>query len=196
LELRRIGNGVRKGLRVGDETTPASLFTMGGVAAKRCTVAHLNDFAQWWPGAGAIRPLVWPSKKPRLSEVSAHHSQGESFRVRGLRSVAFSDVAATATPAPGRCRGPRGFRSPDHVTWPDRQIPDGDIENREEQVAASRMVPVQRLRVRARWRSERRVHWRRCDDGHSRFLLPLKGQHLPFLSRNARVEVGRPVMEG
>jgi hypothetical protein len=51
--------------------------------------------------------------------------------------------------------------------------------------------------LRASWRRDfQRLEPARCCTCDLRFSFPLSSQHLPFPSRNARVEVGRTVMEG
>lgn len=77
------------------------------------------------------------------------------------------------------------------------QTPGEKTESTEDRVVSDRTLAVRLRNVRALWRKDRqRLEPARCCDCDLRFLFPQNSQHLPFPFRNARVEVGRTVMEG
>ena len=188
---------MRRGPRVGYRTTPVSFFAMGVVAAETCEAAHLDDVAGLWPRAGATWPSVWSSKKPPLPEVTPGMSRERSSHVSGGRSVALARLAHVAAELPRSSAGRHGSCVDDPLASLPRKTPNENAHDRNDEVVSIRPAPVRYQGGRAPWRTDRQHgHVVRCYDGHLRLLFPQSGQHLPFPLRNARVEVGRLVMEG
>jgi hypothetical protein len=95
------------------------------------------------------------------------------------------------------CRARRRSPGVGMMSRPDRQALNGEADRTDGKVVLTRMRPVHRLGVRAPWRkSKRRLVPARRGDCTLRFFFPQGSRHLPFPFRNARVEVGRTVMEG
>lgn len=120
-------------------------------------------------------------------------SAGESARLPvsrpdGPRSLnAVQGIAQTTS-----CR-----RCPEAVAPPDVQNPGGKTVCTDDTVVRNRILPVHNCGARAPWRkSKQRLTSARCGDCHLRFLFPQGSRHLPFPSSDARVEMGRTVMEG
>lgn len=195
--LRRIRKGVRRGPRVDGTTTAVSFFAMGVVAAETCGAAHLDGFGRLRPGVGATGLSLGRSKAPRLSEVTSRIFRGRFFHLWGCWPAALANPVRAAAESQGPCESREGPRIPDHLACLDGQTPSENTDNTEERVVSSRTAPARHQGVRARWRnSKRRDDLARCGGGHLGWLFPQSGQHLPFPLRNARVEVGRLVMEG
>lgn len=83
------------------------------------------------------------------------------------------------------------------VSHPNAQTPGENAEHMDGTVVSHRAVPSQPCGMRASWKTDRQCREpARCCDCTLQFLFPHGSRPLPFLFRNARVEVGRTVMEG
>jgi len=77
------------------------------------------------------------------------------------------------------------------------QTPVQKADHRDVVVVSNRILPSRHCGVRAPWRKNmQRLEPARCCDCTLQFLFPQGSRHLPFPFTNARVEVGRTVMEG
>jgi hypothetical protein len=121
-------------------------------------------------------------------------SAGESARLPipwsdGTRTLTAAHDIAQARPCRRRC--------PEAVAPPDVQNPGGKTVCTDDTVVRNRILPVHNCGARAPWRkSKQRLTSARCGDCHLRFLFPQGSRHLPFPFSDARVEMGRTVMEG
>ncbi len=83
------------------------------------------------------------------------------------------------------------------ISHPNAQIPHEKAEHTDGRVVSNRTVPSQPRGMRASWKTDKqRLEPARCCDCTLQLLFPQGSQPLPFPFRNARVEVGRTVMEG
>lgn len=197
MKLGRIRKGVRRGPRVGHRTTPVSFFAMGVAAAETHEAAHLDDIVALGSRTGATWPSVWLSRKPPLPEVTPGMSRERSSSVWGGRPAALARLGRVAAERPRSNAGRHGSCVDEPLVPLHRRTPNENAHNRNDEVVSIRPAPVRHQGQPAPWRTDRqRGHVVRCYDGHLRLLLPQRGQHLPFPLRNARVEVGRLVMEG
>lgn len=84
-----------------------------------------------------------------------------------------------------------------HLSHLNTQTPDKQARHRDVMVVSNRMLPSHHCGVRApRGKNKQRLEPARCGDCTLQFLFPQGSRFLPFPFSNARVEVGRTVMEG
>lgn len=80
---------------------------------------------------------------------------------------------------------------------PDAQAPGEKAEHMDVMVVSNRIVPSHQCGMRASWRTDKqRPEPEPCRDCALQFPFPQGSRHLPFPFGNARVKVGRTVMEG
>jgi len=169
MDLPRVRRDVRGAPR--DDGTPATAYpplAMGVIAVEAHELARLF----------------------RLSYLS---SARESARLPVSRSDDTRTLSAmrdTTRTMPCRC-------CPEAFTPPEVQNPGGKTVCREDTVVRNRTHPVHNCGARAPWRkSKQRLTSARCTDCRLRLLFPRGSRYLPVPFSNARVEVGRTVMEG
>jgi len=126
----------------------------------------------------------------RFSNLS---SAGES----ACPPVSRSDGTRTLSAVRGIVQTRPCHRRPEAFAPPEVQNPGGKTVCREDTVVKNRIRPVHNCGARAPWRkSKQRLTSARCADCRLRFLFPQGSRYLPVPFSNARVEVGRTVMEG
>jgi len=169
MELPRVCTDVRGAPRDHGRIAAACLPAMGVIAVEAHNTACLRGFSNVSSdGDSAYLPALRPGGSPVLN---AAHSFGQARPCRHRRSEA--------------------------VAPPEVQSPGGKTVRMEDTVVTNRTYPVHNVGARAPWRKNRqRLTSARCCDCNLRFLFPQGSRHLPFPFSNARVEVGRTVMEG
>jgi len=86
---------------------------------------------------------------------------------------------------------------PFRLSHPDTRTPGKQAKHMDVMVVSNRMLPSHHCGVRApRGKNKQRLEPARCCDCTLQFLFPQGSRSLPFPFSNARVEVGRTVMEG
>jgi len=119
-----------------------------------------------------------------VAEVKAH----DTARLYGFDS-SLSDRGTSQWMIPSS----RGVQGSQAVP----QIPHEQTQYMDVVVVSNRKLPSHHCGVRApRRKNTQRLEPARCCDCTLQFLFPQGSRHLPFPFSNARVEVGRTVMEG
>ena len=197
MNLRRNRKGLQGGASRYVKATPAIHSVWGVIAAEVSRAAQAYDFRS---------PVSGPhSARSSARWVQAHAPATRSYvpRTRGFPLTCPDLVGSPGRHgAPGA--GPRrrqesrcGRSRPGASSSPQVQTPSENTESTDGKVVSSRGLPARLHDVRALWRrSGRRSKPARCCGCDVPLLFPQSSQHLPFAFLNARVEVGRTVMEG
>jgi hypothetical protein len=196
MDLLRVCKDVRGASRTCRKTGAARQSAMGVAAVKARETACLHGFCSVLPGRGTSQWRI-----PSSHAVQRSQAVWPAARTLTAR-LSRPDSADTAASAPATRKEFLPLRvgafNPG-VTWhPKAQTPRATAQNMDVVVVSHRILPSQHCGERAPWRRKKkqRLEPDRCDDFALQFLFPQGSRHLPFPFSNARIEVGRTVMEG
>jgi hypothetical protein len=198
MDLLRVCKDVRGVPRSCRRTGPARQSAMGVAAVNARDTACLHGFHSVWFAQDPSQRMIPSSHAVRMSQAAWQTARAETARLSRLDSAHGAGFALTRR---------KGFPPVRHrafhpgVTWhPQAQTPRANAQNMDVMVVSSRKLPSQDCGVRAprRRMNTQRLEPDRCTDYALQFLFlfPQGSRHLPFPFSNARVEVGRTVMEG
>jgi hypothetical protein len=196
MDLLRVCKDVRGLPRACRKTGAARQSAMGVAAVNGRDTTCLHGFHSVLPGRGTSPWMIPSSHAGQSSQAVWQVPRAETVRLSHLGSADEAGSALTQRKAMPALR--YGALNPG-VTWhPQAQTPRATAQNMDVVVVSHRILPSQHCGERAPWRrkNEQRLEPDRCHDFALQFLFPQGSRHLPFPFSNARVEVGRTVMEG
>lgn len=196
MDVLRVCKDVRGVPRGCWRTVAARQSAMGVGAVNARDKACLHGCRSEMPGRGTSQWMIPSSHAGQSAHAVRQGSRVQTVRLSHLDSVDQAESALTQRKAVPALR--YGALKPG-VTWhPKAQTPRATAQNMDVVVVSHRILPSQHCGERAPWRrkNEQRLEPDRCHDFALQFLFPQGSRHLPFPFSNARVEVGRTVMEG
>ena len=196
MDLLRVCKDVRGVPHACRRTGAARQSAMGVAAVKARDKACLHDVRSVVPGRGTSQWRIPSSHAVRSPQLVQPVARTQTVRLSHTDSA---DEAGTARRAHKALRRVRSGAFNPGVTWhPQAQTPRATAQNMDVVVVSHRILPSQHCGERAprRRMNQQRLEPDRCDDFALQFLFPQGSRHLPFPFSNARVEVGRTVMEG
>lgn len=196
MDVLRVCKDVRGVPRACRRTGAVRQSAMGVAAVKARHTARLHGFCSVLPGRGTSQWRIPSSHAVQRSQAACPAARAQTVRLSRPDSADTAGSALTRRKEflPLRLRA---FNP--GVTWhPKAQTPRATAQNMDVVVVSHRILPSQHCGERAPWRRKKmqRLEPDRCDDFALQFLFPQGSRHLPFPFSNARVEVGRTVMEG
>ena len=194
MDLLRVCKDVR-GAPACRKTRPARQSAMGVAAVRAHDTACLHGFYSVLPDRGTSQWMIPSSPGMQTLQAAGQAARAGSVRLSRPDSAgcAGSVVMQWKVSSPLRysSSGPGATRCPDVLT------PRAKAHNKDVMVVSNRILPSNHCGVRApRRKNKQRLEPTRCGDFALQFLFPQGSRHLPFPFSNARVEVGRTVMEG
>jgi hypothetical protein len=197
MDLLRVCKEVRGASGACRRTGPARQSAMGVAAVNAHDTACLHGFHSVWPDRGKSQWMIRSSHGVQAPDASGRDDRAGSVRFSHPDSAyrAGSIVAQRGKPSQSR-HDSSIYGAPGR---PEAWTPRANAQNMDVVVVSNRILPSQHCGVRApRRKSTQRLEPARCGDFALQFLFlfPQGSRHLPFPFSNARVEVGRTVMEG
>lgn len=195
MDVRRIRNGLRRALFVERNATTGPARALGLQAAHSTGGADQRGFSARVLADRPVSACVFPPGRVHTPEPLSPASQATP---RGLFHPGpvkvLNACGAPTEPARRAAKRPGGVFPQSPLSTHSYGYDNGSQGT--SRAAGLRNVPPHGF-WRASWRRDIQcLEPARCCNCDLRFAFPLSSQHLPFPSRNARVEVGRTVMEG
>jgi len=149
--------------------------------------------------ATACPPLAMGVFAVEAHELACLHGLSNSSRAGESARLPVSRPGATCSLNTVQCTVQTSSRrrGPEAAMAPDVQNPGGKTVRMEDTVVTNRRRPIHNRGARApRSKSKQRLLSARCGDCHLHLPFPQGSRPLPAPSSDARVEMGRIVMEG
>jgi hypothetical protein len=196
MDLLRVCKDVCGVPRACRRTGPARQSAMGVGAVNARDTACLHGFRSVLPGRGTSQWTIPSSHTVQTLQAAWQVDRAETVRLSRPDSAHCAESALTQRRALPPLR--YGAFNPGVTGHPQAQTPRAIAQNMDVVVVSHRILPSQHCGERAPWRrkNKQRLEPARCGDFALQFLFPQGSRHLPFPFSNARVEVGRTVMEG